>query len=210
MGVQDIYEAMIAYDEERASELVEAELSAGTEPTHILDKGMVAAMDEVGRQFSEGVLFVPEVLMAADAMKAGMEVLRPILAKAGAQPEGTVVIGTVKGDLHDIGKNLVGMMLEGAGFRIVDLGTDVDAETFITTAEEKDAKLHRYVRSLDHLDVGDGKGGGGRGRGQQDPQHQRQGDDRRSPGEQRVRREDRCQRLRRGRSRRRRARTPVR
>ncbi len=141
MGVQDIYDAMIEYDEDRVAELVEAELGTGTDPTNILEKGMVAAMDEVGRQFSEGILFVPEMLMAADAMKSGMEVLRPVLTKAGAQPEGTVVIGTVKGDLHDIGKNLVGMMLEGAGFQIVDLGTDVDAESFITTAQEKDADV---------------------------------------------------------------------
>jgi 5-methyltetrahydrofolate--homocysteine methyltransferase len=102
---------------------------------------MVAALDTIGKRFSEGTLFVPEMLMAAEAVKAGLEILRPILAKTGAKPHGIVVIGTARGDLHDIGKNLVAMLLEGAGFRIVDLGTDVDTERFIETAQNEGADL---------------------------------------------------------------------
>jgi 5-methyltetrahydrofolate--homocysteine methyltransferase len=102
---------------------------------------MIAALDEIGRKFSEGTLFVPEMLMAAEAVQAGLEIVRPLLIDTGIKPVGCVVIGTVKGDLHDIGKNLVAMMLEGAGFKIVDLGTDVDAAQFIDAAQENEADL---------------------------------------------------------------------
>jgi len=95
----------------------------------------VAGMKIVGIDFRDGILFVPEVLLAANAMKAGMEILRPLLAETGAEPVGKVVIGTVKGDIHDIGKNLVGMMLEGAGFEVFDLGINTDAEKFIAALE---------------------------------------------------------------------------
>ncbi len=141
MTVQNVYDAVLAYDEEEVVKLVTAELETGTEPEKILQEGMVAALDTVGQGFSEGTLFVPEMLMAAEAVKAGLEILRPILANLGAKPHGTVVIGTVKGDLHDIGKNLVAMLLEGAGFRIVDLGTDVDTELFIDTAQKEKADI---------------------------------------------------------------------
>lgn len=141
MAVRDIYDAILALDEEGVVKAVKAELAAGTDVQVVLREGLIAAMDEIGKQFGDGNLFVPEMLVAADAMKAGLELLRPILAKAGVKPVATVVIGTVKGDLHDIGKNLVSMMLEGAGFRIVDLGTDVDPEKFISTAQENDAAL---------------------------------------------------------------------
>jgi 5-methyltetrahydrofolate--homocysteine methyltransferase len=141
MTVQHIYDAVMAYDEEEIPKLVRAELEAGTAPDKVLQEGMVAALDTIGERFSEGTLFVPEMLMAAEAVKAGLEILRPILAEAGSEPHGTVVIGTVKGDLHDIGKNLVAMLLEGAGFRIVDLGTDVDRELFIDTAEKEGADI---------------------------------------------------------------------
>jgi 5-methyltetrahydrofolate--homocysteine methyltransferase len=141
MAIQDIYNAVIAYEEDDVAELVQAEVDAGTDVKTILNEGMIAALDEIGEKFSKGTLFVPEMLMAAEAMQAGLNILRPLLASTGAKPVGTVILGTVKGDLHDIGKNLVGMMLEGAGFRLIDLGTDVDPENFITAAQENDADV---------------------------------------------------------------------
>ena len=111
-------------------------LSRGMTPYDVLTKGLVAGMDVVGVDFRDGILFVPEVLMAAKAMKAGMDILRPLLAETGAPQIGTMVIGTVKGDIHDIGKNLVGMMMEGAGFNVVNLGINVDADTFIKAIRE--------------------------------------------------------------------------
>jgi 5-methyltetrahydrofolate--homocysteine methyltransferase len=141
MSVQAIYDAVTAYDEDRVAELVTAEIEAGTDVNAILNEGMIAALDEIGRKFSDGVVFVPEMLMAAEAVQAGLEILRPKLVETGAKPVGTVILGTVKGDLHDIGKNLVGMMLEGAGFRLIDLGTDVDPEQFISSAQEHEADI---------------------------------------------------------------------
>lgn len=111
-------------------------LSRGKSPQEILDAGLVAGMDIVGVDFRDGILFVPEVLMAANAMKAGMEVLRPLLTETGAQRIGTAVLGTVKGDIHDIGKNLVAMMLEGAGFEVINLGINVDADAFLKAIAE--------------------------------------------------------------------------
>ena len=111
-------------------------LERGQTPQQILDGGLVAGMDIVGVDFRDGILFVPEVLMAANAMKAGMAILRPLLTETGAQRIGTVVIGTVKGDIHDIGKNLVAMMFEGAGFEVVNLGINVDADTFLAAIAE--------------------------------------------------------------------------
>lgn len=106
-------------------------LSRGQSPQQILDEGLVAGMDIVGIDFRDGILFVPEVLMAANAMKAGMEILRPLLTETGAPRVGTIVVGTVKGDIHDIGKNLVAMMMEGAGFEVVNLGINCDADMFM-------------------------------------------------------------------------------
>jgi 5-methyltetrahydrofolate--homocysteine methyltransferase len=111
-------------------------LQRGMSPYDVLTKALVAGMDVVGVDFREGVLFVPEVLMAAKAMKGGMEILRPLLAETGAPQMGTMVIGTVKGDIHDIGKNLVAMMMEGAGFQVVNLGINVDAEAFMAAVRE--------------------------------------------------------------------------
>ncbi|MCB0070983.1 MAG: corrinoid protein [Caldilineaceae bacterium] len=111
-------------------------LGRGESPQSILDQGLVAGMDIVGVDFRDGILFVPEVLMAANAMKSGMEVLRPLLTETGAQRIGTIVIGTVKGDIHDIGKNLVSMMMEGAGFEVINLGINVDADGFIAAIHE--------------------------------------------------------------------------
>ncbi|MDH4109062.1 MAG: corrinoid protein [Gammaproteobacteria bacterium] len=117
-----------------AEEIVEGTnilLERGWDPKRVLDDALVGGMNIVGEDFRDGILFVPEVLLAANAMKAGMAVLRPLLAETGAKPVGKMVIGTVKGDIHDIGKNLVGMMMEGAGFEVVDLGINTDAETYI-------------------------------------------------------------------------------
>ncbi len=141
MSIQEIRDAVMEYDEEAVPELVQAQVDAGTDIQEILNEGLVSALDEIGSQFSIGTLFVPEMLMAAEAVQAGLEILRPLLAETGVKPVGTVVIGTVKGDLHDIGKNLVGMLLEGAGFHLVDLGTDVDAEAFIAAAQKNDADI---------------------------------------------------------------------
>jgi len=111
-------------------------LDRGWEATRVLNDALVEAMRIVGIDFRDGILFVPEVLLAARAMKAGMAILRPLLAETGAETVGTVVIGTVKGDIHDIGKNLVAMMLEGAGFEVFDLGINTDADAFINALDE--------------------------------------------------------------------------
>jgi methanogenic corrinoid protein MtbC1 len=110
-------------------------LGRGWSASRVLDDALVAGMKIVGIDFRDGILFVPEVLLAANAMKAGMAILRPLLAETGAQPIGRVVIGTVKGDIHDIGKNLVGMMLEGAGFEVFDLGINTDADKFLAALD---------------------------------------------------------------------------
>lgn len=111
-------------------------LDRGWEATRVLEEALVAGMTIVGVDFRDGILFVPEVLMAANSMKAGMALLKPILTQTGAKPIGKMVIGTVKGDIHDIGKNLVGMMMEGAGFEVVDLGINVEADTYINAIRE--------------------------------------------------------------------------
>ena len=111
-------------------------LDRGWEATRVLEEALVAGMTIVGVDFRDGILFVPEVLMAANSMKAGMAILKPILSDTGAKPVGKMVIGTVKGDIHDIGKNLVGMMMEGAGFEVIDLGINVEADTYLSALEE--------------------------------------------------------------------------
>ncbi|MDR2611435.1 MAG: corrinoid protein [Deltaproteobacteria bacterium] len=141
MSIKDVYQAIVDFDDDAIAGLVEKEIKAGTPVQKILDEGLIAAMDYVGKLFSEGELFVPEMLMAATAMKVGLAVLKPQLAKAGSTTIGVVVIGTVKGDLHDIGKNLVGMMLEGGGFEVHDLGSDVEPAKFVAAAKEKKAQL---------------------------------------------------------------------
>ena len=121
-----------------ATEVVEGTrilLDRGWSASRVLDEGLVAGMRIVGIDFRDGILFVPEVLLAANSMKAGMAILRPLLAETGAKPVGKVVMGTVKGDIHDIGKNLVGMMLEGAGFEVVDLGVNTDVDRFLAALE---------------------------------------------------------------------------
>lgn len=128
----DLYDGL---KDEVVEETKEA-LARGYSPTEVLAKGLVAGMDIVGVDFRDGVLFVPEVLMAANAMKAGMEILRPLLTQTGAPRIGTMVIGTVKGDIHDIGKNLVAMMMEGAGFEVYDLGINNSVENYLEAIEK--------------------------------------------------------------------------
>ncbi len=128
----DLYDG---YKEEVVAGVKEA-LRRGETPYEVLTQGLVAGMDVVGVDFRDGILFVPEVLMAANAMKAGMEVLRPLLAETGAPVVGKMVIGTVKGDIHDIGKNLVAMMMEGAGFEVINLGINNDADAFMKAINE--------------------------------------------------------------------------
>jgi 5-methyltetrahydrofolate--homocysteine methyltransferase len=134
--LQQIASNLYNGEDEEVAELVQKALDQGLAPGEVLQGGLIAGMDEVGRDFKAGELFVPEVLIAARAMHAGMSVLRPLLAESEAASAGKYVIGTVKGDLHDIGKNLVRMMLEGAGFETVDLGTDATAEVFVTAVRE--------------------------------------------------------------------------
>ena len=134
---EDLYDG---YAEEIVEEVNEL-LSRDMEPYDVLTKGLVGGMDIVGVDFRDGILFVPEVLMAAKAMKAGMEILRPLLAETGAPKMGTMVIGTVKGDIHDIGKNLVAMMMEGAGFEVINLGINNPVEKFIETIKEHNADI---------------------------------------------------------------------
>jgi corrinoid protein of di/trimethylamine methyltransferase len=122
-------------------ELVREALDKGISAEDILEGGLIGGMDVIGTKFMKNEIYVPEVMLAARAMTAGMEVLRPVLAGAGVQPRGRVVIGTVKGDLHDIGKNLVKMMMEGKGIQVIDLGTDVPAERFISAAMEHEARI---------------------------------------------------------------------
>ena len=121
---------------EEIGEGTEILLSRNWDAKKVLEEALVAGMKVVGEDFRDGILFVPEVLLAANAMKVGMAILRPLLAETGAEPIGKVVIGTVKGDIHDIGKNLVGMMLEGAGFEVIDLGINTDVEEFIGALDE--------------------------------------------------------------------------
>ena len=130
----DLYDGLA--DEIR--EATQILLDRGWEAKRVLDDALVGGMNIVGVDFRDGILFVPEVLLAANAMKAGMAILKPILSAAGAEPVGKMVIGTVKGDIHDIGKNLVGMMMEGAGFEVIDLGINTDADKYIAAL-----RLHR-------------------------------------------------------------------
>ena len=131
-----IYNSILEGDRDGTTAGVEQALEAGLNPDVILQEGMIAAMKEVGRLFEEGDYFVPEMLIAARAMQSGLALLKPYLVDSDIKPAGTVAVGTVKGDLHDIGKNLVAMMLEGAGFVIYDLGTDVAPEKFVAAIEE--------------------------------------------------------------------------
>lgn len=141
LDLNALAEAIINGKKEDAEKLTKQALDEGIPPDKILNEGLIKGMSVVGERFKKGEYYVPEVLIAARAMKAAMEILRPVLTEAGVEPIGTVVIGTVKGDLHDIGKNLVSMMLEGAGFRVIDLGVDVPPEKFVEAVKEHNAQI---------------------------------------------------------------------
>jgi len=141
MDLKEIADNLIKGKAPEVKELVQKAIDEGEDVEKVLNEGLVAGMSVVGAKFKANEFYVPEVLIAARAMKAGMGILRPILAEKNIKGIGTVVLGTVRGDLHDIGKNLVAMMLEGAGFEIIDLGVDVSPEKFIETAKEKKADL---------------------------------------------------------------------
>ena len=134
-------EAIIKGDQNTAVEITRTALDEGTTAENVLNEGLIAGMDIIGGRFKKGEIYIPEVLIAARAMKSAMEILEPELVKAGVKPIGKFLIGTVQGDLHDIGKNLVAMLLKGAGFEVIDLGVDVPAEKFIEQAKVADVQL---------------------------------------------------------------------
>ncbi|PIZ15385.1 cobalamin-binding protein [Candidatus Desantisbacteria bacterium CG_4_10_14_0_8_um_filter_48_22] len=134
-------DSIISGNMAKAKELTQAAVNENAEPKKILNEGLIAGMNEVGRRFKNNEFYVPEVLIAARAMHAGMDILKPVLTKSGVQSVARVAVGTVKGDLHDIGKNLVVMMLEGAGFEVVDVGVDADPDKFASAVTEKSVKL---------------------------------------------------------------------
>jgi len=134
-------ENLIKGEAEEVKELTQKALDEGIPPGEILDEGLIKGMNVVGEKFKNGEFFIPEVLLAARVMHAGMDILKPALVSSGVEPVGKVVLGTVKGDLHDIGKNLVAMMLEGAGFEVIDLGIDVPPEKFVEAARNDGAGI---------------------------------------------------------------------
>ncbi|MBT3391721.1 MAG: corrinoid protein [Chloroflexi bacterium] len=159
--MSEIYEklsaAILEGDADKTPKLVNRGLKQGLTPKEVLDNGLIVGMDEVGVRFKRGDMFVPEVLMSADSMAAGMLILRPLLVESGAELLGKIVMGTVKGDLHDIGKNLVSMMCEGAGFEIVNLGFNVEPDVFINAIKEHQpaivgmsAMLTTTMRAMGH------------------------------------------------------------
>ncbi len=139
--LEKLYTAILEGDQKTSIAITQQALAEGVDPMELITKQMVPAMDEVGRRFECEDYFVPELLLSARAMKGSMELMRPLLAASGAEPVGRVAIGTVKGDLHDIGKNLVASMLEGGGFEVVDLGADVPPEKFIEAIQERGVKI---------------------------------------------------------------------
>jgi 5-methyltetrahydrofolate--homocysteine methyltransferase len=139
--LKQLYDGIIEGKAKPVRAATEAALAAGTDPNILLNEYMIPAMDVVGKKYEAGEYFVPELLMAARAMKGSLELLRPLLAAGGVAPVARVAIGTVKGDLHDIGKNLVAAMLEGGGFEVIDLGVDVPAEKFIAAIRDQQANI---------------------------------------------------------------------
>jgi 5-methyltetrahydrofolate--homocysteine methyltransferase len=139
--LQGIAEAVIRGDRDTVGKLTQAAVDEGVGPDKIINEGLIAGMAVVGDRFKKNEFYVPEVLIAARAMHAGMDIIKPLLAASGIQPRGTVAIGTVKGDLHDIGKNLVAMMLEGGGYEVLDLGVDVSPEKFVEAVKSQGAQV---------------------------------------------------------------------
>ncbi|MBC7333070.1 MAG: corrinoid protein [Actinobacteria bacterium] len=138
---QDLADAIIRGDNVASKELAQKLVDQGVDPVEILNEGLFPGMDVVGKKFKANEMYIPEVLIAARAMHAAMDVLKPLLTQTGVPTKGVVVLGTVQGDLHDIGKNLVGMMLEGGGFTVVDLGVDVPAERFVEEVKKNKAQI---------------------------------------------------------------------
>lgn len=141
MDFKRIHNAITRGDAQSVEKITQEAIESNIDPEMILNQGLIAAMDIVGEMFSRGKLYLPEMLQAAMAMKEGLMLLKPLLTGSKAKEKGTVVIGTVKGDLHDIGKNLVAMMLEGAGFKVVDLGVDVRPEKFLNSIRKNRAQV---------------------------------------------------------------------
>jgi len=141
LGLDILKQALIKGDQQTVAELTQRALEEGHSAETVLNDALISGMDKVGELFGQGEYFVPELLLAARAMQSAMEVLRPILVASDYQPAGKVIMGTVQGDLHDIGKKLVGMMLEGSGFEVIDLGADVPPERFVEAVEENGAQL---------------------------------------------------------------------
>lgn len=139
--LKPLTEQLISGQADEVGRLTRQALDDELDPLEILNRGLIPGMDEVGRRFKDGEMYVPDVLIAARAMRAGMEVLRPLLAQSDVSSLGTVILGTIQGDLHDIGKNLVGIMLKGAGFEVIDLGNDVAPERFVDAAAEEGAHV---------------------------------------------------------------------
>jgi corrinoid protein of di/trimethylamine methyltransferase len=139
--LKQLYDSVVSGDAKATQAITQQALADGVDPLKLVNEYMVPAMDEVGRRFEANEYFVPELLISARAMKAALELIRPLLTARGDQPLGRVAIGTVKGDLHDIGKNLVGSLLEGGGFEVIDLGVNVTPEKFIATVNEKHANI---------------------------------------------------------------------
>ena len=136
---QNITQALVDCDMAKTTELVQQSLTAGTDAKDILNQGLIPGMDIVGEKMESGEMFIPEVLMAAQVMSSATKILKPTLTKEDSKAKGTVIIGTVKGDLHDIGKNLVGMMMESGGMEVFNLGVDVEPEKFVAEVKEKNA-----------------------------------------------------------------------
>jgi 5-methyltetrahydrofolate--homocysteine methyltransferase len=140
-GLSTLREAVLLGNAKAAISAAQAALDGGVTPLDLIDEGIRPAMSDVGQRFEDGEYFVPELLMAARATKQVFELIRPLLATAGAKPQGRVVLGTVRGDQHDIGKNLVAAMLEGSGFEVIDLGVDVAPQKFVQAVEQNDVDL---------------------------------------------------------------------
>ena len=190
--MKQLGDAVVKGDRDEAKRLTQELLDAGKQPQDIVEQGLVPGMAIVGDRFKKNEVFVPEMLIAARAMKEAMSLIEPLLVKQGIKPKHTVIVGTVQGDLHDIGKNLVAMMLKGANFGVVDLGTNVPAEQFVAAAKEHDAHVGGAVGPADNNDAVDevdhrrpARSGPG----------ERQGDDWRRADHADVCGRDRCRRL---------------
>ena len=139
--LKELYDAVVNGDAKATHSITQQAIQDGVDPLKLVNEYMIPAMDEVGRRFEANEYFVPELLISARAMKASLDIIRPLLTARGDKPAGKVAIGTVKGDLHDIGKNLVASLLEGGGFEVIDLGVNVTPEKFIETVKDKNANI---------------------------------------------------------------------